>query len=355
MMMVSPTRWTAVLLLALAGGCGIRSTPGSQPGAGASDIMSAKDRARLEAVATARSNDKGDRGYLIGPDDLLEIRIPDLTDDVQHPSAAENARSGAAVAGTPVFERGIRVGASGDVTIPLIGAVHAEGLTPTALEQTITRRLVQAEIMRNPEVSVQIVEYRSRVAAVVGSVERPGLYPLTRPGTTLADLVWAAGGPSKEAGRLLEFVPAGEDSAGAIRVDLPVLLQAAGGPKAMNPLVRPGDLVTLAPAGSVLVDGWVDHPGAYPVTRGLTVSGAVAAAGGQLFPADGRRATVERRVGEERLVAVDLTAISEGKAADLPISDGDVVRLPASPVRVVPWGVWEAIRSLIRFGGTALL
>src|SRR5438094_411681 len=31
----------------------------------------------------------------------------------------------------------------------------------------------------------------NRVAAVVGSVERPGLYPLTRPGATIADLLWA--------------------------------------------------------------------------------------------------------------------------------------------------------------------
>ena len=30
--------------------------------------------------------------------------------------------------------------------------------------------------------------------------------------------------------------------------------------------------------GSVLVEGWVDKPGSYPVTRGLTVSGAIVAA-----------------------------------------------------------------------------
>ncbi len=353
-MTVKATGWTAVVLVALACGCGVRAPRSAVSRSGDADIMSAGDRARLEAVATERAHDQGERGYLIGADDLLEVRIPDLTDEVPRASASEAARAGVAVAGTPVFERGLRVSASGDITIPFVGPVHAEGLTPMQLEQTIAHRLAAAEIMRAPEVSVQIVEYRSRVAAVVGSVERPGLYPLTRPGTTLADLVWAAGGPSKEAGRLLEFVPAGDGNAGPIRVDLPVLLQAAGGPKALNPLVRPGDLVTLAPAGTVLVDGWVEHPGAYPVTRGLTVSGAVAAAGGQLFPADGRRAMVERRVGEERLVPVDLKAVAEGRAPDLPISDGDVVRLPASAVRVVPWGVWMAISSLVRVGGNAL-
>ena len=38
--------------------------------------------------------------------------------------------------------------------------------------------------------------------------------------------------------------------------------------------------------GQVLVEGWVERPGAYSITHGLTVSGAVVAAGGTLFPAD---------------------------------------------------------------------
>src|SRR5206468_12084329 len=101
-----------------------------------------------------------------------------------------------------------RVSADGQVNIPLLGLVRAEGFTPTALEQDIAHRLKAARILKAPQVNVLVAEYRSRVVAVVGSVERPGLYPLTRPRATLADLIWAAGGPGKDAGREAKFVPA---------------------------------------------------------------------------------------------------------------------------------------------------
>src|SRR5207247_2062125 len=155
---------------------------------------------------------------------------------------------------------------------------------------------------------------------VVGSVEKPGLYPLTRPRATLADLIWAAGGPGKDAGRVIQFVPAvdrahpdGMARSEPMRLDLETVLHATGPEtKALNPQVRPGDSISLSPAGNVQVDGWVDKPGSYPVTRGLTLTGAVAAAGGHLFPADRRHVTVKRVLGpgEQRYFTVDLAAVS---------------------------------------------
>src|SRR5205807_101704 len=128
------------------------------------------------------------------------------------PRPGLGATGPAAVAAAPAVQ-GVRVNASGYVSLPQIGLVRAEGFTPTELEAEIARRLVEAGILRAPQVSVQIAEYRSRVVAVVGSVERPGLYPLTRPRATLSDLVWAAGGPTKDAGRVVEFVPVGGSTA----------------------------------------------------------------------------------------------------------------------------------------------
>jgi polysaccharide export outer membrane protein len=330
-------------------------------------IMSTDDARALATLAKARSRMTAGDEYRIGPDDLLDIRIPDLLDPQASAAGARAGTSGAAaapVAAAPVFQQGARVNSAGEISIPTLGAVHAAGLTTTALQKDIARRLTAAGILRRPEVSVQIVEYRSGVVAVVGSVEHPGLFPLTRPHASIADLIWAAGGPSKDAGRVVEFAP-GPSSAGPtavgtdpLRLDLNLLMRAAGaGASERNPQVRPGDVISVAPAGSVLVDGWVDKPGSYAVTRGLTVSGAIAAAGGRVFAADQSRATVTRVLGagRQRAFEVDLDALAAGRVADVPLSDGDVVYVPVAPTRVVPWGLWKVAREMVHVGGSVLL
>ena len=247
-----------------------------------------------------------------------------------------------------------------------------------------------AGILRAPQVSVQVAEYRSGVVAVMGSVERPGLYPVTRP-ATIADLIWAAGGPSKDAGRVVEFVRRDPDGTRPRRSvggggDAPSHRPAVGpqpsvaasDPEAhapppsgaisnaccragrtdcgLDPQVRPGDVISVAPAGSVQVAGWVEKPGSYPVTRGLTLAGAIAAAGGNLFPADRRTVTVTRILGRRAAAVRGRPRRGrDGHVADVPITDGDVVHLPSATERLVPWGVWTVAREMVHVGGSVLL
>jgi polysaccharide biosynthesis/export protein len=389
-------------------------------------LMSARDRARLADLTAERIAHESGRAqdYRIGPDDLLEVSIPDLLSGTAFQAVAPAAPLSPAVPkveAAPTFREGMRVSALGDITIPQIGVVPAAGRTVRRLEQEIARRLQAAGILQHPEVRVAIVEYRSRVVAVVGSVERPGLYPLTRSGATIADLIWAAGGPAHDAGRLVQFAAAqpgaevqnvgtgltfntqpllhvaaytqrvdgtdgvadrrvkiaaaaakdtadvatdhaGVDAAqlgqSSIRIDLEALLSpTADDDVVLNVPVRPGDVISIAPGGVVLVDGWVSRPGAYPITRSLTVAGAIAAAGGKMFPADLPEATMRRvlRPGEERLYQIDLEAVAEGRANDVALLDGDVIYLPASTWRLVPWGLWTLINSMLHFGAAVPL
>ena len=377
-----------------------------------STLMSDTDRHLLATLSAERASQAAEQGttdgYRIGPDDLLDIRIPDLLGTGSPSPVVPSGLPGtaASVAAAPVFHQGLRVSASGDVNLPVLGAVLAMGMTPLQLEGEIARRLVAAGILRAPQVSVLVAEYRSRVVAVIGSVERPGLYPVTRPGATVADLIWAAGGPSKDAGRLVQFSPAsssvgaastvdpqlrqpdrgigkripvpdgspaancsttdetgtvsplvGEAAGDPIRIDLALLLPAAGRTDSLlNPQVRQGDVISLAPAGSAQVDGWVERPGSYPLTRNYTLSGAIAAAGGTNFAADLSRVAVKRALapGQQRSFTIDLAAVNEGRVVDVPIIDGDVVYAPVSPVRVVPWGIWTFITTVFRFGASVV-
>ncbi|MCW5889157.1 MAG: polysaccharide biosynthesis/export family protein [bacterium] len=344
--------------LALGGaGCGLQRDVGlSTPpeNVAVRDVVSERDRERLQALAAERSGGDPRRGYRIGPDDLLEVRIPELLESGNRgPAELSRGIVAATVPGVPTFTQGFRVGADGVITLPLLGPVRAEGLTTSELEALLAQRLVRADILRKPQVTVSLAEYRSGVVAVMGTVEKPGLYPVTRPGATIADVVWAAGGPTKEAGRIVAFTPAGQ--ADPIRLDLETLIQPdSDEERRMNVRVAAGDVVSISPAGNVLVDGWVEKPGAYPVTRGLTLAGAIAAAGGNHFAADRRQAVVKRSVGpnEQKMYVVDLDAVASGAAPDMPLADGDVVSVPPSTARLIPWGMWKVTTGMVAIGAS---
>ncbi len=346
-------------LLAAVGSAACGLQPRATDGVAPPSMTSAQDRARIQQITAARAAAGSDEGYRIGPDDLLEIRIPDLL-EIQTADAFVVAGPAQPVPAAPLYQRtvaeGLRVSGTGDLNVPLVGPMHVAGLTPAELEATIARRLVAGGILRQPQVTVLVAEYRSRLIAVVGSVEHPGLYPLSQPGATLSDLLWTAGGPAPDAGRLVEFVPASAAAASdaPIRLDLEEVLRASRrGAAALDPQVRPGDVISVAPAGKVEVDGWVVTPGSYPVTRQLTVSGAVAAAGGVLFAADRHHATLSRIVapGERRLFHVDLAAVARGEADDIPVADGDVVRVPTTPLGALAWGTWTTLVNIVHVGG----
>ena len=80
---------------------------------------------------------------------------------------------------------------SGNVAIPLLGTVPAEGLTTTELENNIEQQLKDKKILLDPSVSVEIVEYRP--IFVLGEVSKPGQYPY-QPGMTVLTAVAVAGG-----------------------------------------------------------------------------------------------------------------------------------------------------------------
>jgi polysaccharide export outer membrane protein len=117
-----------------------------------------------------------DRPYLIGPFDKLKIDVFGVED----------------------LQKEVQIDASGRLSFPLIGEVEAAGNTPAELAALIEERL-SGRFVRNPQVTVNLVETVSQVITVDGSVEKPGLYPVVGK-MTLIRAIATAGGLSEFGG-----------------------------------------------------------------------------------------------------------------------------------------------------------
>jgi polysaccharide export outer membrane protein len=84
-----------------------------------------------------------------------------------------------------------RVNDSGNISLPLVGAVHAAGLTSSELEATVAAALRRGELVRKASVAVEVIGYRS--VYVLGEVNKPGQYSY-QPGMTVLSAVALAGG-----------------------------------------------------------------------------------------------------------------------------------------------------------------
>lgn len=335
----------------------------------AGQLMSSEDLARLAALSKRRASAVEPFDYRIGPEDVLEISVPDLGDSrgAAAPTGTRvDTASPVASAPSAAGDRGVRVSHHGTIELPLLGEIRAEGLTERELSDEIERRLVSRGILRKPEVGVVVTEFRGRAVTIIGSVTKPGTYPLSKPGATLVDMILVAGGPTESAGRVVHFTPAedaittgrAEPQTGAaptrahpIRIDLEVLLRSGPTDPDLNPPARPGDLVRVAEEGNVQVEGWVDKPGTFPATSTTTLTGVLAAAGPQ-FAADLGGVTVRRTLapGEQRTYTVDVTDIVAGGTPDLPLADGDVVTVPVHAGKVVPFSLYQVGKQVINVG-----
>jgi len=182
---VAPRRLATLLLLLAVAAC-------AAPGANLPPLP--------EATRTA---------YRLGPDDQLRITVfndPRLTGE-------------------------FRISDAGTLALPLVGTVPAGGLTTDELEQAIEREMKRRGLFRDPDVAVQVAQYRP--IFVLGMVERGGQFPF-QPGMTALTAVAVAGGFNYRA--IQDYV-----SVTRIGEDGRPMEYRAG----REALVQPGDVVTV--------------------------------------------------------------------------------------------------------------
>lgn len=113
--------------------------------------------------------------YVVGRNDLLTVSITDLVGP-----GVETVKS-------------VRVSESGNISLPLVGQVHCEGLTEAQLETEIQRAYREANLMPNAQVSVSVTQALARTFSILGTIQRPGQYQITQADFRILDALVTAG------------------------------------------------------------------------------------------------------------------------------------------------------------------
>jgi polysaccharide export outer membrane protein len=252
--------------------------------------------------------------YRLGPEDEIEIRVWNHDD----------------------LTRKLRVGLNGTISFPFVGEIRAQGRTTLELQKDLEAKLGPRFIV-DPHISIVVTEYKSQKFFVVGNVQKPGTYPLTKPikvveaislaGGVLAGsaskqvsggvaiIVRAQPGEKTDEPRLPEQTPTGQ------KITVSLSAAMAGDPN-QNLEIKNGDTIYV-PQLVYYVTGEVKSPGRYPYyEENMTVLMAVTTAGGFTDKAS-RRSTyiIREQSGKKEETRV--------KTDDL-IRPGDTIVVPES-------------------------
>jgi polysaccharide biosynthesis/export protein len=305
-------------------------------GAGATDSRSADAQATQtkSGVSTARVVSPD---YVLGPGDQITLIVPGLEEQYN--------------------EKVFRIDASGDVTLPLIGRIHAAGLSTAALETDLKTRF--RTVLKDPQVVVNIATFGSEPVSVLGAVRAPGIVQL-QGRKTLFEVLSLAGGLQPEAGYILQVtrplangtIPAANvrtDASAQVSVASIRLKDIINVPNASeNIQILPGDTVSVPKAGVVYVVGSVTKPGGYPLDENESLSAlqVISLAEGLQTTAAASHARILRAVPgapTRTEIPVDLHRLMAGKEMDLPLRADDILFVPGSTAKKAGLRTAEAI------------
>jgi polysaccharide export outer membrane protein len=260
-----------------------------------------------------------DDRYRIGPADVLDIRIhnrPQLSRET------------------------VRVEGNGMIRMPLIDTeIQAACLTEGELAKEIATRY--AKYYRNLQVDVFIKEYHAKQVAIIGAVNDQSRFELQRR-VRLLELLTYAKGPSTKAGQTINIVHStdaspckqqDENSDVASFFSSYRLSDVLRGDPAANPYLEAGDIVTVPEADQVYVVGNVFMPLTISLREPVTLTRAIAMAGGLKQDTKKDKIRVLRQepgAATRKEITVDLSAIEKKRSEDLALLPNDIVDVPTS-------------------------
>ena len=171
-----------------------------------------------------------------------------------------------------------RISERGSIAFPLLGEVQIAGLTPEDAAARIAQQLTAGKFVVHPQVSVNVLQVRSRQVSVLGEVARPGRYVLDESTSTLTDLLAQAGGITADGDDHVLIVRnrAGKE----VRATIDVSDMYRTGDMSQNVRLENGDVIYVRRAPQFYVYGEVQRAGAYRLQPAMTVMQALSLGGG---------------------------------------------------------------------------
>jgi polysaccharide export outer membrane protein len=266
--------------------------------------------------------------YVLGPGDQILVRVLDMEE---------------------MSKEAFQIDMRGNINLPMVGRIHAKGMTVEQLEEAIAARL--KSYIKQPDVSVTLHEMRSQPVSVLGSVRNPGVHQLQGQ-KSLLEVLSLAGGLQPEAGysvriaRRKEWGPiplpgARLDESGqywVAEVGVKEIMEARSPEK--NIPVKPQDVVTVPKGQMVYVMGAVKKSGGFVLgeKEKTTVLEALSMAEGCDNFAKRSGAKILRKTDnpDKRLeIALDLSKILDGKQRDVLMEQDDILFVPISGTKKV--------------------
>ena len=248
-------------------------------------------------MCPAQTVKESPREYIIYSNDVLEISVyqePDLSVSV-------------------------RVSQDGTINFPLLGNIQAAGLSERQLEKSITDLLTK-DYLVNPQVSVFVKEYAK--ISILGQVRSPGSYE-TKESFSLTQAIALAGGFTETANiNKVKIMRTIGDKKETLIINVADIMNKAGDDIQINA----NDVLIVEGYGMLSIMGQVKTPGSYTIKENLTLTQAIALAGGFSETANTKSVKIIRS-GDNRkeTFTVDVQGILKGEIADVELEPDDTI------------------------------
>ncbi|HWE00259.1 MAG TPA: polysaccharide biosynthesis/export family protein [Bryobacteraceae bacterium] len=245
-----------------------------------------------------------------------------------------------------INEKPFRIDEDGTITLPLIGVVKAAGVTVQQLEDSVKEKL--KTYIKNPAISITVVQFRSSPVFFVGDFMRPGIYAL-QGRHTLVEMLMSVGGLQATAARRIKVTrreDAGpiplqsatwdpETKSSSIEISLAALSQNIN--PAEDIVLEPNDTISAEKVEQVYVQGAVEKNGGFDIGDKdyLSTLQLISLAGGLTQDAEPEKARILRPIlnsTRRAEIPLDLKRVLDTEGSDYPLLPNDVLYVPRRKV-----------------------